>query len=223
MIRIRDLEFRYPDGEFVLRVPQLTVKRGAAVAITGASGCGKTTLLHLVAGIRAPLSGSVVVGDVELASLADSARRAMRVRSIGLVFQAFELLDHLNVLDNVLLPYRISPALTLDRAARDRAVELLCSVGVGDRLRRFADRLSHGERQRVAVCRALLPRPGLVLADEPTGNLDPANKEHVLDILFDHVKRNSTTLVVVTHDHELLPRFDSVIDFKDFGRPEAEN
>ncbi len=219
MIRIRDLEFRYPDGEFVLRVPQLTVKRGAAVAITGASGCGKTTLLHLVAGIRAPLSGSVVVGDVELASLADSARRAMRVRSIGLVFQAFELLDHLNVLDNVLLPYRISPALTLDRATRDRAVELLCSVGVGDRLRRFADRLSHGERQRVAVCRALLPRPGLVLADEPTGNLDPDNTTRVLDILLAYTRDNDATLVTVTHDHELLDRFDRVVAFGDLGAP----
>ena len=216
MIRIRDLEFRYGDGEFVLRVPELTVKRGAAVAITGASGCGKTTLLHLVAGIRAPLSGSVVVGDVELASLADSARRAMRVRSIGLVFQAFELLDHLNVLDNVLLPYRISPALTLDRAARDRAVELLCSVGVGDRLRRFADRLSQGERQRVAVCRALLPRPGLVLADEPTGNLDPANTARVLDILLAYTRDNDATLVTVTHDHDLLKRFERVIDFRSF-------
>ena len=219
MIRIRDLEFRYGDGEFVLRVPELTVKRGAAVAITGASGCGKTTLLHLVAGICAPLSGSVVVGDVELASLADSARRAMRVRSIGLVFQAFELLDHLNVLDNVLLPYRISPALTLDRAARDRAVELLCSVGVGDRLRRFADRLSHGERQRVAVCRALLPRPGLVLADEPTGNLDPANTTRVLDILLAYTRDNDATLVTVTHDHELLDRFDRVVAFKELAAP----
>ncbi len=219
MIRIRDLEFRYSDGEFVLRVPELTVKRGAAVAITGASGCGKTTLLHLVAGIRAPLSGSVVVGDVELASLADSARRAMRVRSIGLVFQAFELLDHLNVLDNVLLPYRISPALTLDRAARDRAVELLCSVGVGDRLRRFADRLSHGERQRVAVCRALLPRPGLVLADEPTGNLDPANTARVLDILLAYTRDNDATLVTVTHDHELLDRFDRVVAFRELAAP----
>ncbi len=219
MIRIRDLEFRYPDGEFVLRVPRLTVERGAAVAITGASGCGKTTLLHLVAGIRAPLSGSVVVGDVELASLADSARRAMRVRSIGLVFQAFELLDHLNVLDNVLLPYRISPALTLDRAARDRAVELLGSVGVGDRLRRFADRLSQGERQRVAVCRALLPRPGLVLADEPTGNLDPDNTTRVLDILLAYTRDNDATLVTVTHDHELLDRFDRVVAFGDLGAP----
>ena len=217
MIRIRDLEFRYPDGEFVLRVPQLTVKRGAAVAITGASGCGKTTLLHLVAGIRAPLSGSVVVGDVELASLADSARRAMRVRSIGLVFQAFELLDHLNVLDNVLLPYRISPALTLDRAARDRAVELLGSVGVGDRLRRFADRLSQGERQRVAVCRALLPRPGLVLADEPTGNLDPDNTTRVMDILLAYTRDNDATLVTVTHDHELLDRFDRVVAFQELA------
>jgi len=217
MIRIRDLEFRYPDGEFVLRVPRLTVERGAAVAITGASGCGKTTLLHLVAGIRAPLSGSVVVGDVELASLADSARRAMRVRSIGLVFQAFELLDHLNVLDNVLLPYRISPALTLDRAARDRAVELLGSVGVGDRLRRFADRLSQGERQRVAVCRALLPRPGLVLADEPTGNLDPDNTTRVLDILLAYMRDNDATLVTVTHDHELLDRFDRVVAFRELA------
>ncbi|MCL4206445.1 MAG: ATP-binding cassette domain-containing protein [Pirellulaceae bacterium] len=213
MIRIRDLEFRYSHGGFSLRVPELTVEPCARTAVIGPSGCGKTTLLGLIAGILVPESGSVLVGDTEMTKLADAARRAFRVRRIGLVLQEFELLEHLNVLDNILLPYRISPALKLDRDVRNRAIELAGQVGIGDKLRRCVRRLSQGERQRVAVCRALLIRPDLLLCDEPTGNLDETNKQHVLDILGDYVSRCRATLVAVTHDHEILGRFDRVVDF----------
>ena len=216
MIRVSQLHFRYSEGDFALRVPELAVEPGGTVAMIGPSGSGKTTLLSLMAGIRLAQAGEIRTAGTELASLDEPARRDFRLRTIGLVFQEFELLEYLSVLDNILLPYRISSALRLDEAVRQRAGELARDVGLGDKLDRYANLLSQGERQRVAVCRALLARPPLILADEPTGNLDPANKDHVLDILFDYTRSNGATLVTVTHDHDLLDRFDRVVDFKDF-------
>jgi putative ABC transport system ATP-binding protein len=182
----------------------------------GPSGSGKTTLLSLMAGIRTPETGSIRTAEVDLAPLDEPGRRDFRIRTIGLVFQEFELLEYLSVLDNILLPYRISPALRLERSVRERAVALARQVGIGDKLDRHANLLSQGEKQRVAVCRALLARPPLILADEPTGNLDPTNKDHVLDILFEYAHSSQATLVTVTHDHDLLSRFDRVIDFRSF-------
>ena len=143
-------------------------------------------------------------------------RRDFRIRNIGFVFQDFELLDYLNVLDNILHPYRITAALRLDRTVRERAEGLAERLGVGDKLKRRADDLSQGEKQRVAICRALLPGPRLILADEATGNLDPRNKARILELLFDSVAAHGATLLAVTHDHELLPRFDRVVDFGEF-------
>jgi putative ABC transport system ATP-binding protein len=214
VIRIHDLEFRYPQGDFTLTIPSLVIERGRKVGIIGASGSGKTTLLHLIAGIATPASGRIETGGKPLAQLDDAARRAFRIREIGLVFQEFELLEYLNVLDNILLPYRTSAALRLDAAVRDRACALAQSVGLADKLRTPSTQLSQGEKQRVAVCRALIAEPTLLLADEPTGNLDPANKGRVLDILVDYVEAHAATLVMVTHDHDLLDRFDRVIDFE---------
>ena len=152
----------------------------------------------------------------EIQALDDAARRDFRIRHIGLVFQEFELLEYLNVLDNILLPYRINGSLDLTRAVRDRGSELAEEVGISTHLNRYVRHLSQGERQRVSVCRALLAEPPLLLADEPTGNLDPTNKDRVLDILFDYSEKSGATLVTVTHDHDLLPRFERIIDFKDF-------
>jgi ABC-type lipoprotein export system ATPase subunit len=225
MIRVDDLEFRYREGEFVLRVPELAVERGETVAVIGPSGSGKTTLLHLIAGIAVPQAGRVVTGGVELRPLDDGARRDFRVRRIGLVFQEFELLEHLDVLDNILLPYRINRTLHLETAVRQRAAELARGVGIEDKLGRLVGRLSHGERQRAAVCRALVTEPELLLADEPTGNLDPGNKGRVLDILLDYARSTGATLVTVTHDHALLERFARVVDlgqFHDLDSPGGE-
>ena len=215
MIRIRDLDFRYAEGEFRLRIPDLAIQPGKSAAVIGPSGCGKTTLLHLVAGIATPQAGRIVTNDIELTSLADGPRRDFRVRNLGLVFQEFELLEYLSVLDNILLPFRINSSLRLDTQVRDRAVELAGRVGLGDKVRRYPDQLSQGEKQRVAVCRALVTRPVLILADEPTGNLDPTNKWLVLDILQQFAEEEGATLLTVTHDHELLPRFAQVIDFQE--------
>jgi len=221
VIRIDGLRFRYGEGGFELEVPELEVTRGEHVAVVGPSGSGKTTLLHLIAGIETPQHGRVLTAGAVVSDLDDAARRSFRIRHVGLVFQEFELVDHLSVLDNVLLPYRIHPALRLDDAARARAEEIASEIGIGDRLGRLATRLSQGERQRVAVCRALVAEPELLLADEPTGNLDPGNKERVVDLLLQSAEARGATLVVVTHDHDLLPRFARTVDFAAFQLPHA--
>jgi ABC-type lipoprotein export system ATPase subunit len=132
------------------------------------------------------------------------------------VFQDFELLDYLNIMDNILHPYRITSALRLDKGVRQRAATLAEEMGIGDKLKRRPDNLSHGEKQRAAICRALLPQPTLILADEATGNLDPENKTRILDLLFRSVEKHDATLLAVTHDHELLKQFDRTIDFQSF-------
>lgn len=216
MINIHALDFSYPDSDFRLSIPELDVAAGEKLAVIGPSGSGKTTLLNLVAGIVTPQKGRVRVGESDVGTLSDAGRRNFRITTIGFVFQDFELLEYLNVLDNVLHPYRITGALILTREVRDRAASLLENMGLGDKLRRGVERLSQGEKQRVAICRALLPSPRLVLADEATGNLDPRNKGHILDLLFESVDDHGATLLAVTHDHELLPRFARTIDFNTF-------
>ena len=216
MIQLEQLGFRYPEGEFRLHIPSLSVEEGAKVAVIGPSGSGKTTLLNLIAGIVTADSGRVSTAGTDVGRMGERRRRDFRIRNIGLVFQEFELLEYLSVLDNILLPYRINNCLRLDEHVRARAEELAREVGILDMLSRHPDRLSQGERQRVAVCRALIPNPKLLLADEPTGNLDPRNKGRVLDILFDYVAVGGATLLTVTHDHDLLPRFESVVDFREF-------
>ncbi len=151
MIEVQDLDFRYTEGDFVLRVPELAIERGSTVAVVGPSGCGKTTLLNLVAGIASPRGGVVTTNDIEVTALSDQARRDFRIRKIGLVFQEFELLEYLNVLDNILLPYRINAALELASHDRERARGIAQDVGIADKLDRHPDKLSQGEKQRVAV------------------------------------------------------------------------
>jgi ABC-type lipoprotein export system ATPase subunit len=216
MIQIESLSFSYPGAEFLLRIPALHVATGEKVAVIGPSGSGKTTLLNLVAGILVPQQGRVDCAGIEVSALGDRQRRDFRISTIGFVFQDFELLDYLDVLDNILHPYRITGALQLSGEVRARAAELARQMDIGDKLRRRVDRLSQGEKQRVAICRALLPSPGLVLADEATGNLDPRNKGHILELLFRSVEAHGATLLAVTHDHELLPHFDRIVDFSDF-------
>lgn len=216
MINIDSLEFSYREGEFRLCVPDFVVERGEKVAVIGPSGTGKTTLLNLIAGIQVAARGRILVGETAVDSLDDAGRRDFRITRLGFVFQDFELLDYLSVMDNILHPYRITRALKLSGAVRNRARELAGQMGIGDKLQRHSGELSQGEKQRAAICRALLPNPELILADEATGNLDPENKRHILDLLFDSVTHRDATLLAVTHDHDLLPRFDRVVDFNDF-------
>ena len=219
MIELRNLQFAYAEGGFGLHVEQLAVARGQRVGWIGPSGSGKTTLLHLVAGIVSPAAGSVETCGKELTALRDAARRDFRIANIGLVFQDFALLDYLSVLDNILLPYRINRSLRLEGPVRIRARQLAADVGLGEMLSRRPPHLSQGERQRVAVCRALATNPQLLLADEPTANLDPDNAARVLDILNGYATRQSATLVVVTHDRDILSHFDETIDVSAFCAP----
>jgi len=221
MIAIHHLEFSYAVGDFCLSVPEFSVERGEKVAVIGPSGSGKTTLLNLVAGILSPNRGEVSVGEQRISQLSDPQRRDFRITNIGFVFQDFELLDYLNVLDNILHPYRITRALRLERSVKRWAVALAEELGIGDKLKRQPNDLSQGEKQRAAICRALLPNPKVILADEATGNLDPANKMHILDLLFRSVAERQATLLAVTHDYELLRRFDRVVDFQEFQPGEA--
>jgi ABC-type lipoprotein export system ATPase subunit len=221
MIDINSLEFYYPVGEFRLSVPEFAVARSEKVAVIGPSGSGKTTLLNLIAGILTPKNGSISVEKVKVSELTDAERRDFRITSIGFVFQDFELLDYLNVMDNILHPYRITDALMLDKEVRVRAATLAEEMGIGDKLKRNANDLSQGEKQRAAICRALLPQPKLILSDEATGNLDPSNKMLILDLLFRTVEHYDATLLAVTHDYELLKRFERVVDFQVFQNDQA--
>ncbi|RYU61495.1 ATP-binding cassette domain-containing protein [Methylolobus aquaticus] len=216
MIRIDGLVFSYPGSGFSLRVPDFAVSHGEKVAIIGASGTGKTTLLKLIAGIVTSQHGQIEVDDRAIHPMSDSERRNFRISRIGFVFQELELLDYLNVFDNILHTYRINHILKLDAEVRHRARALAEDVGLGGKLGRMPRDLSQGERQRAAVCRALLTEPGLLLADEATGNLDPANKLRIIDLLFRAADRRGATLIAVTHDHELLPHFDRIVDFAQF-------
>ncbi|WP_018968590.1 ABC transporter ATP-binding protein [Rubritalea marina] len=213
MVEIEQLEFQYPTGEYRLKLDALSIAAGKASAIVGPSGCGKTTLLHLISGIKLPSRGTVRTLGEEVHQMQQTERRDFRLKNIGLIFQEFELLDYLNVLDNVLLPYRISSALSLTHEVKERAALLLERVGMGSKMKRPVRQLSQGERQRVAICRALLTEPKMILADEPTGNLDTENTDKVLDVVFDYVHESGAGLISVTHERHLLERFDDCIDF----------
>ena len=216
MIQLREVTFSYRAGGFELQVDELSIAAGKRVCWIGPSGCGKTTLLHLVAGIVPVDAGQIETLGRRLTGMHDGARRDFRIAHLGLVFQDFALLDYLNVLDNILLPYRINRSMRLEPRVRQRAQKLAEGLGLAQMLARPPAQLSQGERQRVAVCRALVTRPKMLLADEPTANLDPDNAERVLDALQSYASAESAALVVVTHDQDIRARFDETIDVSAF-------
>ncbi len=221
MVALANVQFSYGqgDGAFSLAIPDLVIRKGERVACIGPSGSGKSTLVGLISGILTPASGTVTLGNFDITAASDEQRRRARATRIGMVFQEFELLEYLSAMDNILLAYRISAELTLTPEIRNRAITLAESTGVGHVLRRRPSRLSQGERQRIAMCRALLTEPELVMCDEPTGNLDPSSAKRTLDLLFEQVEAHDTTLLMVTHDHDTLARFDRVIDMQAFAEP----
>lgn len=175
---------------------------GEAVAVVGASGSGKSTLLGLLGGLDNPSAGSVALDGRDLFSLDEDGRAALRSKLLGFVFQSFHLLPALNAMENVMLPLELAG----DRDAADHAVALLERVGLGARLRHYPRTLSGGEQQRVALARAFVTGPKLLLADEPTGNLDPATGASIIDLIFELNAERGTTLVLVTHDEMLARR-----------------
>lgn len=211
MIEIRALTYRYSKCEFELSVPQLSIAHGEKVAIVGPSGCGKSTLLMLLAGVLLPNSGEVQFNGENWNHLSDDERRQRRASKIGFVFQDFELLDYLSIHENILLPYHINRELKLTDSVNANLDRLVEAMQLGDKLHRRPGQLSHGERQRASLCRALITQPELILADEPTGSLDPHNTHIVLGLLLSQASLSNSTLVFVTHDHSLLERFDRTI------------
>ncbi len=200
--------YREPDGKIlrILDIPSFSVAQGEQMLLVGPSGCGKTTLLHVIAGISRPDSGVIRIDGVDVVRLSEAARDRFRAAKIGYVFQTFNLLPAFTALENVLL------GMTFARNRRDRkrAGELLERVGLQHRRTHKPAALSVGEQQRVAVARALANRPSLILADEPTANVDRANQQHIVDLIRTTCREERVTLVMVTHAMEVAEQFERV-------------
>jgi ABC-type lipoprotein export system ATPase subunit len=215
VLRTRGLRKEYGRAAGLVRAVDgvdLEVERGETVAIMGPSGCGKSTLLYLLGGLDRPTSGEIWLDDQDVTRLSERALARLRRDAIGFVFQAFHLMDELTAVENVELPALLAGR--SPRAARQRATELLDRVGLADRARFLPTQLSGGQRQRVAVARALVAEPLVVLADEPTGNLDSASTRDVLR-LFDQLHAAGQTLVIVTHDPRIAATADRMISMRD--------
>lgn len=214
MIEVRGLKKSIRNGARtveILKGIDLTVPAGEFVAIMGASGSGKSTLLGLLAGLDTPTEGQVLLDGTEISHLAEDQLAEVRGQKIGFVFQSYQLIPTLTALENVLLPYELNR--TGDGLQRAR--DLLTSVGLADRMHHYPVQLSGGEQQRVALARAFVVDPPIVMADEPTGNLDSTNGEHVLALLLDRNRQAATTLVLVTHDPAIANRADRRIILRD--------
>ena len=216
ILEARDLVKRYPigDGEVeALRGVSLEVQRGEFVAIMGSSGSGKSTMLHLLGGLDLPTSGEVVIDGIGISGLDEEHRTLTRRDKTGFVFQFFNLIPLLSVAENVALPFMIAGEAASRH--RDRVTELLALVGLGDKGEHRPDQLSAGEQQRVALARALATAPAILLADEPTGNLDYTTGTEILDLLWDSADRLEQTIVLVTHDARAAAYADRVLVVRD--------
>ncbi len=194
-----------------MKLRDLQVSRGKRLILTGPSGCGKTTFIKILAGILPADSGKIVIDKLDLTSYSQKELQDLRLMKIGLVFQEFELLEYLSVIDNVLLPLRINPVLSLTDESKDRALLLLDKVGLRDKAGRYPRKLSQGERQRVAICRSMIANPDLLLYDEPTANLDARNRDIILELIIEYCRENHATLLMVSHDREIFPSFDEIL------------
>ena len=206
--------FVSPDGgrKVIVRVPEFGLEAGQQVALRGDSGSGKTTFLNLIAGILAADEGSILLEGQNMATLSESKRDRLRASSLGYIFQTFNLLQGYTCLENVLLGMSFGPG-----ADRSRATQLLERVGLSHRLHHYPRQLSTGQQQRVAIARAMANRPKLVLADEPTGNLDRANAREALALIRESCRENGATLLLVSHDNEVLSTFERALDFSDLN------
>ena len=211
-IALRNLRKHYTEGDqqrVIFTDLNLDIGRGEFVALLGPSGSGKSTLLNLLGGIDLPDAGQIRISDRLLTALSEVERTRFRRRHIGFVFQFFNLIPTLTVAENLLLPLELNSLATPDQ--RERALELLDQVGLGDRRASFPERLSGGEQQRLALARALVHGPWLLLADEPTGNLDAATGERILELLLALHRQAETTMVMVTHSREVAARADRIL------------
>lgn len=214
-IEVRQAVFCYPARGFTLRVPELHLPSGGDILLTGPSGCGKSTLLRLLAGLHRPQEGAVLVDGRDMRGWSAGEVRRWRADRVGFVFQDFRLLPYLNVGENIRLPYRLNPRRRWTSTESQTLDDMLERAGLAGSRRRPVGTLSEGEKQRVAVCRALLSNPGLVLADEPTGNLDAANRDRIIELLAAGCRATGATLLVVSHDTALHGRFTRELHLPD--------
>jgi putative ABC transport system ATP-binding protein len=214
VIEVRDAKKWIQNGARrveILKGITMTIPAGQFVAILGASGSGKSTLLGLLAGLDTPSSGDIWLDGIPIHNLAEAELAAVRGEKIGFVFQSYQLIETLTALENVLLPYELN----LEGSGIAQARRLLGEVGLSERVNHYPIQLSGGEQQRVALARAFIVEPPIVMADEPTGNLDSANGRMVLDLLLERNRKAGTTLVLVTHDPEIASRADRKIVLRD--------
>ncbi len=216
LVKMTDCVFSVakPQPTEILRIDDFSLARGEMCAIFGPSGSGKTTLFNILAGLLSPSSGQVIIADQNLAKMSEHERDRFRGRNIGFVFQSFNLLHGLSALENVLIGMTLSGA----GSDRERAVWLLSEVGLSARLDHLPDQLSIGEQQRVAIARALAHRPALLLADEPTGSLDPARAVEVMGLMMSLTEKEGSTLLVISHDLEVVEQFPAKVSIKELNR-----
>ena len=219
ILQIEDLKFWYTGKGFQLEISNLKINKGSKVAILGKSGSGKTTLAHLISGILKPQSGLIRFMGQDISDLSDGERRAYRIKNIGFIFQEFELIEYLSVLDNLILPYKLNKSLSLNEETINRAKAIAGRIEIENKLHKYPNQLSGGERQRLATARALITSPALVIADEPTGNLDTQTANKVLNEIINQSSKSNSTLLMITHDPRLLESFDQVIDLNKLTNP----
>lgn len=211
MLKLKSLKKSYHQGSQNINIFEnlnFHVEVGQRVAIMGKSGSGKSTLLSLISGIIKPDSGDISLDGVSYADLEESELNDFRATNIGFIFQNFHLVSYLNALENVMLPAKVCNI----AKPKEKAIELLKSVGLGHRLDHLPSQLSGGEKQRVAIARALIHNPKIILADEPSGNLDEETGNSVMDILFELIKKNNTTLILVTHSKDVANRCEKTYE-----------
>ncbi|MCP9455657.1 MAG: ABC transporter ATP-binding protein [Nitrospira sp.] len=221
MIRVTDVSMTLPAAGrsvSILKEISLSIPPKQSVAIVGPSGSGKSTLLGLMAGLDRPTTGSIELDGIDITALSEGQMARFRRENIGYIFQSFHLIPTLTAIENVMVPLELSGARDADR----RAADLLTAVGLSDRMGHYPVQLSGGEQQRVAVARAFACRPPILLADEPTGNLDSATGSQVIDLLLSLHRDHGTTLVLVTHDHALAASMQRVVALRD-GRVESDS
>ena len=209
-VRLENISKHYTEGNYKLQLYHdlnLEFKSGEVSLILGRSGSGKSTLLNIITGIDTPTEGNVIIGEVNLTSLSENDRTLFRRKNVGIIFQFFNLINSLSVLDNILLPLELNGFGKSE--STDRATDLLDKLGIYDKKDTFPDTLSGGEQQKVAMARAIAHNPAIIVADEPTGNLDAVNREIILDILFNLVKEGSHTLIMASHSEDLTGRCDN--------------
>ena len=195
----------------VLKGIVFSIKSDEIVCIVGPSGSGKTSIIMLAAGLEKASSGSILIHGNEITSLNENELSMLRRKHIGIVFQSFYLIPNLSAIENVMLSLEANHKYNMEEQAK----ELLASFGLSHRTDHLPSELSGGEQQRVAIARALINKPSIILADEPTGNLDEENSQHMMELLFDYTRQNKTSLVVVTHDNEMAHKCDRIIEIKD--------